>query len=174
MSNESVLDKGFKKAQELIEQMLVDVLRQDCVDLLKQVEKTRTFRGFTGQTQTSYMGGLYINGKLQALFNQRNWLERPRRSKVPKGKRVWLEHPYEDMARGVIGAVDITDPSGTSLSTKILMEYKAPKNGFAIVITTGTEYSEYLEQSLNRFDVLTGTYMAAADIIDKNWKKIPD
>lgn len=174
MSNKSVLNKGFEKGFQLIEDAIVESLRASCIDLLKEVQYHRTFEGFTGQTQTSYMGGLYVNGKLRALFNERNWLERPRRSKVPKGKLVWLNNPYEGRPRGVIGEVNIVDPSGTSLSTKILMEYEAPKKGFAIVITTGTEYSEYLEQSLKHLDVLTGTYMAAANIIERNWKKIPD
>lgn len=173
MSNKSVLDKGFEKGFQLIEDVIVESLRASCIGLLKEVQNHRTFHGFTGQTQTSYMGGLYVNGKLRVLFNERNWLERPRRSKVPKGKFVFLERPYEGGARGGIGAVDIIDPSGTNLSTKILMQYEAPQKGFAIVITTGTEYSEYIE-SAHHLDVLTGTYMAAADIIDKNWKKIPD
>ena len=173
MSNKDVLEKGLAKGLAMIDDVIVQSLRQSCMDLLKEVQRHREFEGFTGQTQTSYMGGLYVNGKLLALFNERNWLERTRRSKVPKGKFVWLDNPYEGGPRGVLGAVDIADPSGTSLSTKLLKEYKAPDRGFAIVITTGTEYSELLE-SVRHLDVLTGTYMEAANIIERNWKKIPD
>lgn len=173
MSNKDVLEKGLEKGLAMIDDVIVQSLRQSCMDLLKEVQYHRSFRGFTGQTQTSYMGGLYVNGKLLAIFNERNWLERPRRSKVPKGRGVWLSVPYEGDSRGVMGKVDIADPSGTSLSTKLLAEYKAPDKGFAIVITTGTEYSELLE-SVRHLDVLTGTYMEAANIIERNWKKIPD
>lgn len=173
MSNKQVLDKGFAKGLSMIEKVILDSLRESCMELLKQVARNRDFSGFTGQTQTSYMGGLYLNGKLLALFNQRNWLERPRRSKIPLGKTVHLDNPYEGAPRSKTGEVDIDDPSGTSLSTSILKEYKAPKKGMAIVITTGTEYSELLE-AVKHLDVLTRTFMDAPDIINKNWKKIED
>lgn len=173
MSNKDVLDKGFAKAKTLIEDTIISSLRTSCMDLLEEVARHRDFEGFTGQTQTSYMGGLYIDGKLLAIFNQKNWLQRPRRSKVPLNKFVYLENPYEGDARTVRGAVDIEDPSGASLSFHILNTYKPPKEGMAIVITTGTEYSEILEVVAG-LDVLTGTFMEAANIINKNWKKIPD
>lgn len=173
MSNESVLDKGLKKGLQMIEDTIISSLRESCQALLREVMAHRNFLGFTGQTQTSYMAGLYVNGRLKVLFNERNWLQPPRRAKVPLDKCVWLDNPYEGEERSVWGREDIVDPSGTSLSTKILQEYKAPDKGWAIVVTTGTEYSLLLEQA-RHLDVLTDTYMAAAEILKNNWKKLPD
>lgn len=173
MSNKEVLDKGFAKAHDIIEEALVSSLKKSCMDLLKEVEFHRGYEGFTGQTQTSYMGGLYIDGRLAAIFNQHNWLQRPRRSKVPLNKFVYLEDPYEGEARGIRGSVDIDEPSGATLSLRMLREYKPPSKGIAIMVTTGTEYSELLEV-IKGLDVLTGTFKEAAEILSHNWKKIED
>lgn len=172
-NNKDTIDKGLKKGLQMIEEAIISSLRESCQALLREVQFHRSYAGFTGQTQTSYMAGLYVNGKLRVLFNERNWLERPRRSKVPLNKFVWLDNPYEGQSRGVRGAVDIDDPSGVRLSTQILQEYNPPKDGWAIMVTTGTEYSE-INEVVNHLDVLTGTYEEAANIINKNWKKIPD
>ena len=52
-----------------------------------------------------------------------------------------------------------------------LEEYKAPRRGLALMMTTGTEYSVYIEQAMS-LDVLTSTFKDAARIINQNWKKI--
>jgi hypothetical protein len=57
------------------------------------------------------------------------------------------------------------------LSLRQLEEYKAPRKGLALMMTTGTEYSVYIEQAMS-LDVLTNTFKDAARIINQNWKKI--
>jgi hypothetical protein len=53
-----------------------------------------------------------------------------------------------------------------------LENYRAPRNRICSVMTTGTEYSEYIEE-VRHLDVLTGTYEAAKGILAKGFKPIP-
>lgn len=171
--NAKTLRDGFTKGVKIIEDTLFNSLVDAAEALLVAVAKNRTFTGFTGQTQTSYACGVYVNGKLEHVSVQKNWNAPPIRMKVQKGSVVYLANPYEGPARATKGEVDIVDPEGLSLSLKQLENYKAPTKGVALMMTTGTEYSELLESALRRYDVLTRTYEEAAKIIEKNWKKIP-
>lgn len=169
--NAKTLENGFAKGYEMIEDILYNSLASAADDLLVRVSRNRDFVGFTGQTQTSYACGVYVNGRLVHVSVQRNWNAPPRRMKVLRGQVVYLSNPYEGYSRAVKGAVDIEDPSGLSLSLRQLEEYNAPRKGIALMMTTGTEYSVYLEAERG-FDVLTRTFMDAPRIIEKNWKKL--
>lgn len=169
--NAKVLENGFAKGLRMIEDTIYNSLLDAAERLLIRVSTNRQFVGFTGNTQTSYMAGIYQYGNLVAVVNQKNWREPVRRMKVRKGKVVYLANPYEGNPRAVRGMVDIGENHGIQTSIKFLEGYKAPRKGFALVITTGTEYSEYIEQAMH-LDVLTNTYMNAAEIINRSWKKI--
>lgn len=173
MSHDNIktLENGFAKGVRMIEDVIFNSLADAADKLLVRASTNRQFRGFTGNTQTSYACGLYQYGKLVHVSVQRNWNEPPRRIKIAKGKSVYLKNPYEGHARKITGKADVTEEYGIELSLKYLQEYKAPKKGIALVMTTGTEYSEYIEQSLN-LDVLTNTYKDALSIINSSWKKI--
>lgn len=171
--NAKTLENGFAKGLRMIEDVLFNSLANAADALLLRVATNRQFIGFTGNTQTSYAVGVYVNGKLEHVSVQRNWNMPPVRAKVRKGKVVFLGNPYEGKPRAVTGAVDIVDDFGLSLSLKQLEEYKAPKKGLALMMTTGTEYSVYIEQAMS-LDVLTNTFKDAARIINQNWKKISD
>ena len=174
IDNAKVLENGFAKALEIIQDTIFNSLMDAAEKILVRVASNRQFIGFTGNTQTSYMAGVYQNGRLAGVVNQKNWNEPPRRGKVRKGRVVFLSNPYEGRPRAVKGQVDISDDYGAQTSIKFLESYnKAPNKGFALVVTTGTEYSVYIEQN-QQLDVLTNTYMQAADIINRSWRKIDE
>lgn len=171
--NAKTLENGFAKGLRIIEDVLFNSLANAADDLLRRVATNRQFIGFTGNTQTSYACGAYVNGRLEHVAVQQNWNEPTRRMKVRKGKVVFLSNPYEGHPRAVKGQVDIVENHGLVLSLKQLEEYKAPKKGLAIMMTTGTEYSVYIEENMS-LDVLTLTFKDAPRIIERNWKKIED
>ena len=169
--NARVLENGFAKGLRMIEDTIYNSLLDAADRLLIRVATNRQFVGFTGNTQTSYMAGIYQYGHLVGVVYQNNWKEPTRRMKVRKGKVVYLANPYEGHPRAVEGKVDIGENHGIQTSIKFLEGYKAPRKGFALVVTTGTEYSVYIEQAMH-LDVLTNTYMNAAEIINRSWRKI--
>lgn len=169
--NEKVIDNGFAKGLRIIEDVLFNSFASAAEGLLKRVATNRQFIGFTGNTQTSYACGIYVNGRLVGVLVQHNWSMDPVRMKVQKGKVVFLNNPYEGRPRSVKGKVNIVEPYGLDLSVRQLEDYKAPKKGLALMMTTGTEYSVYIEQAMS-LDVLTNTFKDAAAIIERNWRKI--
>jgi hypothetical protein len=169
--NAKTLENGFAKGLRMIEDVLYNSLAEAADALLVRVATNRQFIGFTGNTQTSYACGVYVNGKLVHVSVQHNWNEPTRRMKVQKGKVVFLGNPYEGQPRAVEGKVDIVENHGLMLSLRQLEEYKAPSKGLALMMTTGTEYSIYIEQAMS-LDVLTNTFKDAARIINKSWRKL--
>ena len=176
--NATTLRKGFEKAYKMIEDVIFQSLWDSAVKLLKYVGDIHNsgmqgWAGFTGNTQTSYACGIYIDGKLEGIVTQDNWHEPTRRRKVELGRTIFLKNPYEGDPRGVTGAVNIVDNHGLHLSKTFLEKYKAPRRHICLVMTTGTEYSEYIEE-VGHLDVLTNTYEESKRVIPQNWKKIPD
>lgn len=170
--NAKTLREGFAKGYK----MIVDYLYSQCYDLcerlLMEVPRHRDFLGFTGNTQTSYACGLYVDGKLEGIVTQNNWNSPPVRRKVGYGEWVYLRQPYEGKSRSVKGKVNITDDYGLDTSIKFLKSYNAQKNKIQIVMTTGTEYSVILE-AVRNLDVLTGTFEAAKRILAEGFKPMP-
>lgn len=170
--NGKVLEEGFSAALSRINSYYVDSLCEVCARLLGQVEQNREFLGWSGNTQQSYMGAVYAKGKLVRIVNQRNWSRRALRKKLKNGEWGYLRNPYEGEARSVHGKADTDGGYGVDSSLRFLNSYKGcPKNGYAIVITTGTEYSEYLEQA-HGLDVLTKTFTDANMILTNGFKPI--
>ena len=171
--NEKVLENGLAKGLQIIEDMIVNSLIASLQDMFSELPRKIGFTGFTGQTQTSYMGGIYINGSLRYIITEKEWTRNPVRGKIPKGKRVYLSNPYDGRPRARQGYVNFSNPSGRATSLSFLKSYHASKKGICVVVTTGTEYSKFLETQFN-LDVLTRTFRDAPRILNSNWKKIED
>ena len=171
--NKKVIDSGFKKGLAMIENMIMVSLHYSMVELVHTALFNREFLGFTGNTQTSYTCGAYLNGKLVDVVSSSESLPKPVRKKIPYGKDVFLENPYEGSQRMRHGYVNTDRNYGADTALKFINSYKAPSKGIALVMTTGTEYSEFLEQQAG-LDVLTKTFKDAPAIIARNWRKIPD
>ena len=172
--NAKTLKDGLSKAVKMIEDRIFIDLWDSGVQILKFlgiIHPIQGWLGFTGNTQTSYACGIYMDGNLEGIITQDNWRDSPRRKKVPRGKSVYLKNPYEGSPRVAVGSADVDDNYGLDTSISFLQSYKAPKGRVAIVVTTGTEYSEYIE-TVRHLDVLTRTFAESPRIINANWKKI--
>ena len=81
----------------------------------------------------------------------------PVHAKIQNGQTVYLNNPYEGSPRSATGKVDIVyDLTGTETSFRILQGFSPSNKGLSIVMTTGTEYSTYLE-SVYHLNVLSNT-----------------
>lgn len=170
--NAQILRDGLQKGYKQIIDYLFKQMYEFCERLLLEVPKHREFLGFTGNTQTSYACGIYVDGTLGGIVVQSNWNQPPVRKKIGSGQWVWLRNPYEGRTRSVRGKVRVTGDYGQTTSFQFLQSYKAKKNHIQIVMTTGTEYSEYLEV-IGGLDVLTGTFEAAKTILAQGFKPMP-
>lgn len=177
--NAKILRDGLKKGLKMIEDALFLSLWESAVALLKDVgarhdRGEQGWHGFTGNTQLSYMCGIYIGGKLEGVVNQDNWHKPPVRKKI--SGRTYLRHPYEGSQRGLPTkrweVIPTDGDYGYNTSLNFLRGYRARRNSICLVMTTGTEYSEYIE-TVQKLDVLTNTFNNAAEIIRRNWKPIP-
>jgi len=168
--------KGFKECRERFNKIVIEHIRNElklvCDALVVDALKSESFQSFTGNTVTSYSCGLYEEGRLVYVIESGDKLSFPVRRKIPKGKTIYLSKPYEGRPRSVTGRVNTDGMYGQESSMKFLNQYKAPKKGFAIVMTTGTEYSEYLENAY-KVNVLTETFNRAKKIMLNNIKPIP-
>ena len=173
MDNKKVLDEGFAKGLRQIEQVIMTSLHWAAVELVHSALVNRGYTGFTGNTETSYMCGIYLNGSLREVVDMSSELPSPVRRKIRNGQYVYLDRPYEGTSRGRHGYVDVNSEYGSETSLRFLGSYKAPRRGVALVMTTGTEYSEFLEEMFN-LDVLTRTFLDAPRIISSNWRSVRD
>lgn len=170
--NEKVLDAGFAKGLVMIEGAFIVALHYASLELVHTALFNREYIGFTGNTQTSYTCGVFLNGKLIDVVSSSESLPKPVRHKIPFGKDVFLKRPYEGSPRARHGYVKTNSEYGSETALKFINGYKAPRKGIALVMTTGTEYSEFLEQKAG-LDVLTKTFKDAPGILAKNWRPIP-
>ncbi len=128
------------------------------------------FRNLTGNTLTSYAFGVYVNGSLRAMgFNKD--AKAPLRNKLIKDEIVYDFTDYDGNFRDYFRAEVDTDAGyGQSSSVQFLQSYKS-RAKYSIIFTTGTEYSAYLENSLN-LNVLSDGFDYAASAILKSFKPI--
>ena len=172
--NGKIFDEGMRKAREVIWDYLYNILRGNVITLLHKAAVNREFQGFTGNTQTSYMGGIYVNGELVEIVNERDYTEPPRMRKIPAGKSVYLRNPYEGKPRYMRAKIPTSREYGSETSERFLRAYKPKyKKGLAICICTGTEYSDYLETARG-LDVLTKTWDQAAKVLLSSMRPISE
>lgn len=128
------------------------------------------FRNLTGNTLTSYAFGVYVNGALRAMgFNKD--AKAPLRNKLIKDEIVYDFTDYDGNFRDYFRAEVDTDAGyGQSSSVQFLQSYKS-RAKYSIIFTTGTEYSAYLENSLN-LNVLSDGVDYAASAILKSFQPI--
>jgi len=177
--NAQILKEGLAKGLTLIHNVISESLVEAAYKLLVQAETNKEYHNMTGNTLTSYMCGIYIDGRLSkivTMYDADMGLDKPKRGKLYRGSGSGFVY-VEDYDTGKMvhvlkrNLIETDRDFGENTSRRFLMSYKAPSNKIALVMTTGTEYSELLE-SVKRLDVLTRTYQDAAGIISNNWKKI--
>lgn len=174
ISNRQLFDHGIMKAREIIGDYFYNALIKAGKKMLSEACRNREFTGFTGNTQTSYACGVYVNGSLREIILQDDYSDPPRRLKLKPGKGVYLSDPYEGAPRYSRGTVPTNNMTGAQTSVYFLQKYKkAPKRGWGLVVCTGTEYSEYLEE-VRDLDVLTKTWAESESLVKSEFKPIPD
>jgi hypothetical protein len=174
MSKNTALDKGFKKAKEIIFGYLYDQCVSFCDMLVNDAIQKREFQSFTGNTVTSFACGIYIDGSLNYMVASGEKMASPVHAKIQNGQTVYLKNPYEGKPRSVKGKVNIVyDDSGMESSFKILQNLKTGK-GLSIIMTTGTEYSTYLE-NVHNLNVLSDTAKESniKNLLYKSFKPLP-
>lgn len=156
-SNKAALDSGFKKAKQIIFGHLYNQCIKLCDALVTDAVHKRTFQSFTGNTITSFTCGIYVDGGLNYVVSSEETMSSPVHAKVQKGEIVFLSSPYEGRPRKVKGKVDIVyDLTGAETSIRILEGLTPKVKGLSIIMTTGTEYSTFLE-NVYKFNVLSDT-----------------
>lgn len=128
------------------------------------------YRNLTGNTITSLAFGVYYQGKLEIMgFNNR--FPPPIRNKLIKGEELYDFEDYDGNIREYYQAKTDTDGGfGTNTSMAFLKGYK-PARQYGIVFTTGTEYSEYLENT-GKLNVLSDGYDYSITAFLKSFKPI--
>lgn len=165
-NNKAALDKGFKKANQIIFGHLYDQCIKLCDALVRDALSQREFQSFTGNTITSFACGIYVDGSLNYMVASGENMAAPVHAKIQNGQTVFLSNPYEGQPRSATGKVDIAyDMTGMGTSFRVLQGMKPSSKGLSIVMTTGTEYSTYLE-SVYHLNVLSETAK------DSNVKKL--
>lgn len=156
-NNKAALDKGFKKAKELIFGHLYNQCIKLCGSLVIDAISKSGFKSFTGNTITSFACGIYVDGELNYMIASGEDMDAPVHAKVQKGELVYLDNPYEGQPRSVRGKVDIIyDMTGMETSFRILQGLSPSVKGLSVIMTTGTEYSTYLE-NVYKLNVLSET-----------------
>ena len=75
--NRKVFKAGMKKSHRIIHTHVQDILSSACERLLADAVQSKEFQGFTGNTQTSYACGIYMDGKLAYCSFQESWNRPP-------------------------------------------------------------------------------------------------
>lgn len=157
-SNKKTFNAGLMVAKQKILFVLIRRLAEYGEILLDNAAFQREYQSFTGNTLTSLAFGVYENGTLTDVVYI-SGVEKPVHAKIQQGATLYLRNPYEGAARARRGYVEIVDRWGVDTSIKTLQGV-SPKGGNGIVITTGTEYSTFLEKTYG-LNVLSETFLEA-------------
>ena len=146
MDNISVqFDKIISKAMPKIETSIFLQMDSFGEAMLKNITP---FSNLTGNTITSFSYGIYINGELEqiGLYDGKEAI----RTKLTKDE-IFTGVDYDGKYRKYFKATISTDSDyGKNTSINFLSNY-APKSKYAIVFTTGTEYSEFNKNIVDSF-----------------------
>ena len=159
-SNRQAFIDGKKILDNLTRERFLLALYQLGYMLIRDAEFQAGYRNLTGNTVTSLAFGLYVDSVLSDVVTLDK--ESPLRTKLTKGDVLTNFVDYDGRLRKRFYANVATDGGyGYDTSLTFLKGYRIPKKWkYAIVVTTGTEYSEYLQNVLN-LNVLQDTEIKA-------------
>ena len=172
--NEKAIRDGMAKANAMISERTMVALNLLGERLLMDASFEKEYTSLTGNTLTSLAFGRYENHRLAEfiLFDA----DKPAiRRKFTAGDVVYNYRDYEGNIRHKFEADIGTDEGwGTSSSVQFLRAFRS-STPTAIVVCTGTEYSEFLEK-VKDLNVLTDTEkeaeMSALSMFRNGFKKI--
>lgn len=143
-SIESQFDLGIKKVQEISYTYQLEKLEELCKFMVETyLPEGKEFSDVTGNTVTSYSYGIYYKGSLVSYGDSN---KKPAiRVKLTNGEN-FSGTAYDGNEIEYFKAKVKTDQGyGNDTAFEFLSSYRPKGKGFSVVITTGTEYSAYLE-----------------------------
>lgn len=172
MAGISDVDGLMAKIKKKFDDVITNSLIDSCRGLLLDAEVNANYHNLTGNTLTSLTCGVYRMGKLKYSVNimkEDLGLEAPTNRKLSRTD-VFAEFTDYDTGKELrlyarhMAKFEPTDKKfGFQTAKRFLWEYK-PEIKDCIVLTTGTEYSEYL-QGVRKLNVLTETFMTSPEIL---------
>lgn len=166
--NEKTFMDGLLKAKQKIQTVFIRRIAEYGEILLDDAIFRKEYESFTGNTITSLAYGVYENGNLTDVVFV-SGLQPPVHAKIKEGRVLYLKDPYEGLPRARKGYVAITDQYGADTSLKTLQSVR-PHGGNGIVVTTGTEYSSFLEGVFG-MNVLSETALEAENSALRDMKQ---
>lgn len=172
--NEKAIREGMAKANAMIAERTMVALNIVGEEMLMDASVQKEYTSLTGNTLTSLAFGRYDNYKIAeiVLFDA----DKPaQRRKFTAGDTVYGYRDYEGNVRDKFTADIETDEGwGNSTSVRFLRSFRPPRPT-AIIVCTGTEYSDFLENEKG-LNVLTDTeqyaHYNALSLFRNGFKKI--
>lgn len=173
---------GFKECRERFSRIKNTLMRQvfisSAYELMKDAVKSNEAI-LTGNTLTSFVIGLYENGRLYKIIDAYDIpnIQPPTRKKITKGegrRGVLVLTRYKSYQKSIVRTdefVKTSDEYGEDTARRFLLSFKNGMKGFSMVMATGTEYSEYLESAI-KLNVLQETYDYTESIFKRHLKNI--
>ena len=177
-TNTKALNEGFKKFKKLMDMQMLDILTNASYKLLVDAEFSKEFQNLTGNTITSYMVGIFKRGKLARTIALKDMdrLPSPTRRKLSyKKDGVAIVEEYMTGNERVVRLKDLVETDkmyGYTTAKRFLTIYKPEVyKGYGIVMCTGTEYSDFLEDMYG-LNVLTETFQISPRVLAQSLRPI--
>lgn len=177
-TNTKALNEGFKKFKKLMDTQMLDILTNASYKLLVDAEFSKEFQNLTGNTITSYMVGIFKRGRLARTIALKDMdrLPSPTRRKLSyKKDGVAIVEEYMTGNERVVRLKDLVETDkmyGYTTAQRFLTTYKPEVyKGYGIVMCTGTEYSDFLEDMYD-LNVLTETFQISPRVLAQSLRPI--
>lgn len=156
MSSDKDIDNGLMIAKEQIMAHLADIVGFEGAVIANRVLGKRSYSGFTGNAQTSYSAITYRNSRVLRDFSTGDVQREPIREKIPKGKTIYLDEPYEGNPRSVTGRVG-TDGKFSYDTLSDILRQPVKKDGVTVRFAIGVEYGPFIGNPLQDMHLLART-----------------
>lgn len=161
MGNYKALDKGFKRAREIMASKLAERFDKSAISSVMTAQNHQQFTNFTGNATTAY-AMVRFDGRQREMysFSSQKYLKAPVFRKIKKGETKFLNPNYDGKPRNVTGKVDLR----TSTTKQAIQLVRGIALGqipifYAYRFMHPVEYEEYL-QDIEPIRVLRQEVMA--------------
>lgn len=158
------------KLKKIVRDKLRLKFRDSAISLIIDASNNTKHGDLTGNTITSFSAGLYYDGVLDEVLNVMDFssLDHPEYRKLQNSDGVVSLNRYDNGVLVTVNASNYIDTDGSfgwEYARSFLESYR-PKftKGWSIVVTTGTEYSSYIEE-VRHLNVLTETYLWSDNVL---------
>lgn len=166
----------YIKLKQIVRDTLLPKFRQAAASLLTDAMSRKEYGDLTGNTLTSYVAGIYDEGVLYSTVTLLDvaYLDHPALEKLSNDSGIVEVERYDNGYVVIINThsfINTDKRFGVETAKDFLAKYTPPNpKGLSLVITTGTEYSEYIEET-RRLNVLTETFLWAEGTVANIFNK---